>query len=189
MWCDNCLLLLPLRAGSIAWNAAIFIYSIVGGIFFFLWGPYFFFIYPEWQIYGGIAMAIGAVALINVIALSNKSYIWTRVCKFLWPLIVVISAVRDIIIIVELQRGKDKINWECDNDSTIYPDNVNYTTYSLPSCFCNVGYSSIDTAWIIAVLVDLCFQFYAMFLNWRFSKRLEHYSGMKGPFYGGYYNA
>ena len=23
------------------------------------------------------------------------------------------------------------------------------------------------------------------FLTWRFSKRLEHYSGMKGPFYGG----
>lgn len=62
------------------------------------------------------------------------------------------------LILLHRHHRKDKINWECDNDSTIYPDNVNYTTYSLPSCFCNVGYSSIDTAWIIAVLVDLCFQ-------------------------------
>lgn len=24
------------------------IYSVLGGIFFFLWGPYFFFEFPEW---------------------------------------------------------------------------------------------------------------------------------------------
>ena len=28
-------------------------------------------------------------------------------------------------------------------------------------------------------------QLYMTFLNWRFSKRLEHYAHMKGPFYGG----
>lgn len=56
-------------------------------------------------IYGGIGMGIGAVAIINIIALSNRSYIWIRVCKFLWPFIVVISAIRAILMIVELNRG------------------------------------------------------------------------------------
>lgn len=28
-------------------------------------------------------------------------------------------------------------------------------------------------------------QMYMTFLNWRFSKRLEHYAHMKGPYYGG----
>ena len=32
------------------------------------------------------------------------------------------------------------------------------------------------------------YQLYMFFLMWRFQKRLEHYSGMKGPFYGGEYS-
>ena len=36
---------------------------------------------------------------------GQRSYIWTRVCKFLWPFIIVISAIRAIIMILELQRG------------------------------------------------------------------------------------
>ena len=31
-------------------------------------------------------------------------------------------------------------------------------------------------------------QLYMFFMVWRFQKRLEHYSGMKGPFYGGEYS-
>jgi hypothetical protein len=34
----------------------------------------------------------------------QRSYIWTRMCKFLWPLIVVIAAIRAILMIVELER-------------------------------------------------------------------------------------
>ena len=29
---------------------------------------------------------------------------------------------------------------------------------------------------------------YMFFMVWRYQKRLEHYSGMKGPFYGGEYH-
>lgn len=75
-------------------------------------------------------MGVGAVAIITILALSNvrlwldlpqsyterginipcfkftqRSYIWTRVCAFLWPFIIVVSAVRAILMIVELQRG------------------------------------------------------------------------------------
>jgi len=191
MWCDNCLLLLPLRAGAIAWNVIIAAYSIAGSIVLFKYGQFWFFLYPEWFIYGGIGMAVAAVAIINCLALSNKSYIWTRVLKFLWPFIVVISAVRCILMIVELDRGAAHIQWECDNGGVAYVSGSgdNNASGTLPSGFCGSGFSTLRWAFIFGLLIDLVFQFYALFLNWRFSKRLEHYSQMKGPFYGGYYNS
>ena len=48
MWCDNCLLLFPLRGGAIAWNIVILLYSLLGSIYFlFVNGQYLFFNYPE----------------------------------------------------------------------------------------------------------------------------------------------
>jgi hypothetical protein len=197
MWCDNCLLVLPLRGGAIAWAVVIALYSIAGGIFLLIRGQYLFFNYPEWQIYGGIGLGIGAVAIISMFALSNRSYIWIRVAKFIWPFVIVIAAVRAIIMIVELQRGQGNITWECNNGGQLWTANAtttaatsnSTTTGSIPSGFCTLGFSSLNIAFIISLLVDLVFQFYMFFLTWRFSKRLEHYSNMKGPFYGGYYNA
>jgi len=187
------LLVLPLRGGAIAWAVAIALYSIGGGIFLLIRGQYLFFNYPEWQIYGGIGLGIGVVAIISMFALSNRSYIWIRVANFLWPFIIVIAAVRAIIMIVELQRGQDNITWECDNGGQLWNSTTtatnSTTSGSIPSGFCTLGFSSLNTAFIISLLVDLVFQFYMFFLTWRFSKRLEHYSTMKGPFYGGYYNA
>src|SRR5258705_3859743 len=63
------------------------------------------------QIYGGISLGIAATAAIGMLALSNvsemwssgedvylpalsllqRSYIWIRVSKFLWPFVIVIS--------------------------------------------------------------------------------------------------
>lgn len=192
MWCDNCLLLLPLRAGAIAWGVVIAIYSIAGSIFLLRYGQFFFFVYPEWFIYGGIGMGIAAVAIINIIALSNRSYLWTRVCKFLWPFIVVISAIRCILMIVELNRGKDNIIWECQNGGQLWGASANAgygNTAAFPDGICAPGFSSLFTAFIVSLLVDLAFQMYMLFLNWRFTKRLEHYTTLKGPIYGGYYNA
>jgi len=71
MWCDNCLLLLPLRGGAIAWAAIIFLYSLAGSLLLLIKGQWLFFFYPEWYIYGGIGMAVAVVALINILALSN----------------------------------------------------------------------------------------------------------------------
>lgn len=193
MWCDNCLLVFPLRGGAIAWAVVIALYSLAGGLFLLMRGQYLFFVYPEWQIYGGIGIGICAAAVISMLALSNRSYIWIRVAKFIWPFVIVIAAVRAIIMIVELQRGKDNILWECDNGGQLW-SSTNSTTSAtdsgtIPSGFCTLGFSSLNTAFILSLLVDLVFQFYMFFLTWRFSKRLEHYSNMKGPFYGGYYNA
>lgn len=191
MWCDNCLLLLPLRGGAIAWAAIILLYSLAGSLLLLIKGQWLFFFYPEWYIYGGIGMAVAVVALINILALSNRSYIWTRVCKFLWPFLIIICAVRAILMIVQLQRGKDKIAWECANGGQIWSENAEYVTdgATLPAGFCTGGQTTLDTLFIIGLLVDLVFQIYMFFMTWRYQKRLEHYNGMKGPFGGGYYNA
>jgi len=193
MWCDNCLLLFPLRGGAIAWAVLLAAYSIAGGLFLLMRGQFLFFTYPEWQIYGGIGVGVGAAAVMSMLALSNRSYIWIRAAKFLWPFIIVISAVRAIIMIVQLQRGKDNIMWECNNGGMLWtpadsaPTVADTTT--IPGGFCTLGFASLNTAFIVSLLVDLVIQTYMFFLTWRFSKRLEHYSGMKGPFHGGYYNA
>ncbi|KAL1669093.1 hypothetical protein GGF50DRAFT_45075 [Schizophyllum commune] len=184
--CDNCLLLFPLRAGSMAWALFVAAYSLAGSLFLLIYGQYLFFVYPEWFVYGGIGMAVTAIALINTIALSNRSYVWTRVCKFLWPFLIVICGVRAVLMIVQLQRGKDKITWECENGGMLWDDDYE-TTVSMPSGFCTTGFSSINVAFIISLLVDLGCQMYMFFLTWRFQKRLEHYREMKGPYMGGKY--
>ncbi|KAI0830766.1 hypothetical protein BC628DRAFT_1336736 [Trametes gibbosa] len=215
--CDNCLLLLPLRGGAIAWGVIMFLYSIAGGIFLLNWGQYLFFVFPEWQIYGGVGIGVAVAAAISILALSNRSYIWIRVSKFIWPFIIVICAVRAIIMIVELQRGftfirgslhakftgsqtfsinrvalKDKVQWECAHGGQLWTESAasGYGgSSSFPAGFCTTGFSSIYAAFIAGLVIDLAFQMYMFFLVWRFQKRLEHYSNMKGPFYGGYYNA
>jgi hypothetical protein len=188
MWCDNCLLLLPLRAGAIAWASIIFVYSVAGGILLLYDGEFIYFVYPEWEIYGSISLGIGATAALSAVALSNQSYLWTRVCKIVWIVVIIISAIRAIVMILELQRGQDNIEWECNNGGQLWGSPSDTTVSKIPSGFCAAGYSSLYAAFVGALLVDLVFQMYMWFLVWRFSKRLEHYRGLKGPFGGGFYN-
>jgi len=199
MWCDNCCLLFPLRAGAIAWGLIIAILNIAGGIVLFKYGEFFFFSFnSEWNIMGALAMLVAALAFINIVALSNRSYIFTRVCNFAWPFVVILSAIRDILIIVELQRGKNDIISECQNGGllfsgspaqppagTISPD----PPATLPSIFCSRGFSSLNTAFIVFIVIDLILQIYMTFLNWRFVKRMQHYTALPGPLYGGFYKA
>ncbi|KAJ6520296.1 hypothetical protein C8R45DRAFT_808207, partial [Mycena sanguinolenta] len=186
--CDNCLLVLPLRAGAIAWGCVIAIYSLAGGLFLLKYGQYLFFFYPEWQIYGGIGMGIMGIAAVTVVALSVRSYTFARAMQFIWPFVIIVSAIRAILMIVELNRGKANIEWECDNGGQLYYGSVAQNISSspaFPSEFCIVGFPVINTAFIVSLLVDLVFQIYMFFLVWRFCARLVHYSGMKGPFGNG----
>lgn len=191
MWCDNCLLLFPLRVGTMAWAIFIMLYSVAGGIFLLMRGQYFFFVFPEWQIYGGIGLGVGVLCLITIFALGNRSYIWTRVSKFLWPFVIIICAVRAAIMIVELQRGEDKIQWECENGGQLWSDSVTAgygdSSTTIPAGFCTSGFANLKAAFIVTLLADVAIQMYMFFLTWRYQKRLEHYQGMKGPFGGGYY--
>jgi len=183
MWCDNCLLIFPLRAGAIAWGVVIAAYSLAGGLFLLMRGQFLFFFYPEWFIYGGIGMGVCAVAVINLLALANSSYIWTRVCKFLWPFIIIISAIRATLMIVQLNRGKDKILWECTHGGQLWTEDAAAReaakNLSMPTGFCGSGFSSIYLAFVVALLADIACQMYMFFLNWRYTKRKEHYNSMK----------
>jgi hypothetical protein len=190
MWCDNCLLVFPLRGGAIAWGVWVAAYSLAGGIFLLVDGQFLFFTFPEWQIFGGIGIGVASLAIVTIFAISNRSYVWTRTAKFLWPFVAGICAIRAIIMIVELQRGKDKIQWECDNGGQLWHESAALDpskSNPFPSSFCAAGFASLNAAFIVGLLIDLVSQLYMLFLNWRFSKRLEHYSGLKGPYHGGYY--
>jgi len=165
-----------------AWAAVIFVYSLAGSLCLLILGQYFFFFYPEWFIYGGIGMAVAVLALLNILALSNRSYLWIRVCKFLWPFVIIISAVRAILMIVQLQRGQANITWECDHGGQIWTSNAEYAAKaSLPVGFCSTGFSSLNVAFIISLLADLVFQMYMFFLTWRYQRRMERYELVKGP--------
>lgn len=43
-------------------------------------------------------MGVMSICIVNVIAYSNTSYMWTRVCFFLWPILLIIVAVRAAIM-------------------------------------------------------------------------------------------
>ncbi|KAH7107147.1 hypothetical protein BKA62DRAFT_229704 [Auriculariales sp. MPI-PUGE-AT-0066] len=179
MWCNNCLLIFPLRGGAIAWNLLIATYSFAGGIFLLRDGNNLFFVYPEWSIYGGIGMGVSAIAPINVFALTNRSYVWTRVCGFLWPLLIVICALRAIVMIVQFGRNRDKVVWECMNGGQHWGDEPSAknatTTASFPDAICASGFDSLNWAFIFALAIDVGCQMYAWFLNWRHTKWLESY--------------
>lgn len=108
-------------------------------------------------------------------------------CKFLWPFILVISGIRAVAMIVELQRGqvftpiqnesslselnwlfffssphrKDNIAWECDNGGQLWPASVTAgydNDTSFPGAFCTSGFTSVYTAFIISLLADIGIQ-------------------------------
>lgn len=171
---------MPLRAGAMAWGVIIFIYSLAGALFLLIEGQYFFFLFPEWFIYGGIGIAVAVLALVNVIALSNRAYVGIRVCKFLWIFVIIISAIRAILILVELQRGKDNIIWECNHGGQVWTSNAEYAAKSsFPVGFCSAGFDSLYTAFLISLLVDIAFQMYMFFMTWRYQRRLERYELVK----------
>jgi len=128
-------------------------------------------------------MAVGGLAAINLISLANTSYIGTRACTFLWPFVIVISAIRAIIMIVELQNGKEKIEWECANGGQLWTTSATagYATGNIPPAFCTTGFSSLYTVFVVCLLADIACQVYMFFLSWRYPKRLEHYSSLRLP--------
>ncbi|KAF8323348.1 hypothetical protein DL93DRAFT_2071034 [Clavulina sp. PMI_390] len=185
MWCNNFLLLFPLRGGAMVWAAFIMIYSIVGGVFMFKYGEFLYFRSYEAQFFGGMAMAIAAIALLNLIGLMNNSYSASRIASFLWPVVVVISGVRAVLMIMDMNSNKPKIQWECDHGGCLYGATADqYAGGVIPSfdvSWCKYGVSGLYTYTVIIVLLDLACQVYMWFLNWRFLALLEAYELMIGP--------
>jgi len=184
MWCDNCLLIFPLRAGGLALLALIAAYHIAGGVFLFMYGQLFYFIQFEPQIYGGIAMAIAAVMLIAMIGFSNSSYFIVRISFVLLPIIVLVAALRGGFMIFEMQYRDDRIQWECDNagqqwNQTNIDLGLTFTAETatgtlLPRKFCDIGVHQTYLVFTFSLLVDMVLLLYAFFLDWRMLARIRH---------------
>lgn len=177
MFCDNCCLLLPLRHGAIALAIFMALYSLAGSIVIFRYGQYLFFNYPEWQIYGGIGMAVMSISVLFILGLSNNSYMFTRLTFFIWPLMLIVSAVRMGVMLFQLNRQQYKIVWECNNGGQLWGESAEAgygTDAAMPSGICSAGFHSLYIAFALALVIDLALQIYAYFLNWRFKSRIEH---------------
>ncbi|KAI5476820.1 hypothetical protein MNV49_007278 [Pseudohyphozyma bogoriensis] len=111
MWCDNCLLLFPLRGGAMVLAGLVALYSIAGAVFLFLYGDFLYFTYPEPQLYGGVGIAAGLLAVLFIIALSNNSYMWTRVLAYLSPIVLFLLAVRAGLMIFRLDYYMYFLTW------------------------------------------------------------------------------
>lgn len=181
MWCDNCCLLLPLRAGAIGWATILLLCDLAGTIFLFLYGKFFYFVYPEWYIYAFVSLVSALVTGTTLIGLINHSYSWIRISAAMWPIAIVLSSIRTIVALVQLRAGESKFIWECQNGGQVWPTNAVYSTSNppMPASFCTFGITGFTTALTIGFLVDIAFQIYMSFLVWRFRTRMDHYTSMK----------
>ncbi|GAA5884396.1 hypothetical protein JCM16303_003669 [Sporobolomyces ruberrimus] len=188
VWCDNCLLLFPLRGGAMALALLVAAYSIAGGIILFMYGETLFFLFPEAQIYGGISMAVAALSLLSVIAYSNSSYMWTRLLFFLMPLVFIVSIARAGIMIFRLDYYQANVIWECNHGGQIYnatlaaiPDYQGNGTggTEIPTGFCSAGFHTLYLAFAFGLCIDVVLQIYQWFMIWRFKARLQDYFSFK----------
>lgn len=185
MWCDNCLLLFPLRAGAIFLGVFMALYQIAGSIILFKIGDYFFFHGPEASIYGGYGMAQGFMALIAVLGFSNRSFMITKLLFRIYPFIVFVGAVRAGLMSWALQNWQSRIVRECELGGSKWESNTNGTdTYSneqgMPSGFCSPGVHNTIVFFTTCLVLDFFLMIYFLFLIWRFYVKLRHYPLQKG---------
>ena len=60
-------------------------------------------------LYGGVGFAVAAIAAISTLAFANRSIVWAKAMSFVWPLLIVLSAIRAILMIIQLNRTQDKM--------------------------------------------------------------------------------
>ncbi|TNY18059.1 hypothetical protein DMC30DRAFT_419216, partial [Rhodotorula diobovata] len=146
MWCDNCLLIFPLRAGTMALAVLIAAYSIAGGVLLFMKGE---FLWPsadlEVPIYGGISIAIGAASILLLLAFANRSRLWTSALCAILPFVIVVAIVRAGLMIFRLDYYQERVVWECNHGGQLYNETLandasysaaNYTGDTIPSGLC-----------------------------------------------------
>ncbi|CAG8603761.1 5167_t:CDS:2, partial [Acaulospora morrowiae] len=166
MWCDNCLLLFPLRSGAMVLSVIMMIYQIGGGIFLFLYGDFFFFHYMEPKIYGAYAMIQAFMSLIATIGFSIISFTIASSLVCFYPFLVILGAVRAGIMSWSLVYYKERIIWECDNGGTKWVDPSTITTTTdttsdptlMPPVVCRTGVDNFNAL----ITTGLCIDFILM---------------------------
>jgi len=165
------------------------LYQIGAGIFLFKFGELFFTIYKEPEIYGGYAMGQGALAILALIAFSTRSYVFSRFVFLIYPIILLLGAVRGGIMVWSLNKYSDRILWSCQHGGTSWvqahqdPDFKDppalYEHPRMPNQFCTTGIKGIINVFSISLIIDFVLMLYYYFLIWRFNVRLQHYPVQK----------
>ncbi|RHZ61715.1 hypothetical protein Glove_346g176 [Diversispora epigaea] len=197
MWCDNCLLLFPLRAGAICLGLLMAIFQIVGGALLFKYGDFFFFHTGESSIYGGFAFLQAALALIAVAAFSTRSETFANFNLRVYPVVIILGIVRGIIMAWSVDHYKGRITQECNNGGQRWIDPsipVTFTHNSttggydkveddtrLPDSFCDNNLKTLTALFSLSLIIDFILMCYFYFMIWRFVVKLQHY-----PFQGKY---
>ncbi|CAI2164970.1 18562_t:CDS:2 [Funneliformis geosporum] len=159
MWCDNCLLIFPIRAGAIALALIMALYQIGGGIFLFKYGDFYFTNIPEASMYGGYAMAQGAV----------------RAGVMTWEL----NHYEDRIIWTCNNGG---VKWADANNPNYKAPPALYDNPRLPNGFCKIGVKTLANTFAFSFVIDFILMCYFCFLIWRFNVKLHHYPFQKGEY-------
>jgi hypothetical protein len=134
-------------------------------------------------------MAVMAICILNIVGYANNSYMWARLCFYLWPVILLVTAVRAGFMsecqamrglcrtaplgpsadtarraVFQLNREQNKIIWECNNGGQLWGESVEkgYGEGSgMPTGMCSAGFHSLYIAFVMSLLVDLALQIYA----------------------------
>jgi len=192
MWCDNCLLFFPLRAGAVVLAILMALYQFTGGFLLFKFGAFFLFHPPDVMIYAGFAMIQGVLALLAAIAISNRSYLFSKLVLYIYPFILFLGAIRGGLLAWELRNWEYRIYGECQNDGhqwltdytnadgTVGSTYAYNTTETIPTQTCTFGIHNFVVLFVAFIVIDFILMLYFTFLIWRFTVKLEHYPLQKG---------
>jgi len=180
MWCDNCLLLFPLRSGAMLLGILMAIYQAGGAVFLFLYGSFFFFHSMEQNIYGAYAAIQALISIVASIGFSMRSYITSSSLVCSYPFVVILGAVRAGVIAWSLVYYKANIVWECDNGGKQWVDpstvsttiTATTTNSTLPTVICTTGVDNFSALFTLGLCIDFVLMCYLYFLIWRFRVKL-----------------
>jgi hypothetical protein len=127
-------------------------------------GEFFFTLPREASIYGGYAMGQGALAVLAIIALSSRSYVFSRFIFVIYPVILLIGAIRAGVMVWSLNKYSDRILWSCNNGGVSWvqaheeeyfkaPPAL-YDSPRLPNQFCVAGVKQISNVFALFLVVD-----------------------------------
>ena len=95
-----------------------------------------------------------------------------RSTRQVYPILLIVLAVRAGVMVFRLNGSKEVIGWECRNDGALYNITLSAATYQevqdaqailgntvkLPKSFCNLGFQSLYLAFAFSLAVDIGLQ-------------------------------
>jgi len=183
-----------LRAGAMILGVIMTIFQVGGGLFLFLYGGFYFTYhkYHEAEIYGGYSMVQGALAVVAIVALSSRSYVLSKIIVLVYPIIILLGAIRAGIMMWSFNHYSWRLVWTCDNDGVKWTDKYDNEIYSalpdkssfvtLPKRLCKYTVEQVSAALSALLVIDFILMCYFYFLMWRHNVKLQHYPVQKNEF-------